>query len=56
MSNQAEGEQQYVQQVLDLTEQFAQIADVPVVADLAESGALGICGPRGVEMVSPVAS
>ncbi|KUI39022.1 FtsK/SpoIIIE domain-containing protein [Mycobacterium sp. GA-2829] len=35
-------------QLKDLQSRFSTIEDVPIVADLRESGALGICGPRGV--------
>jgi S-DNA-T family DNA segregation ATPase FtsK/SpoIIIE len=41
-------EPQYMKQLADLREEFAQISDVPIVADLRECGALGICGPRGL--------
>jgi S-DNA-T family DNA segregation ATPase FtsK/SpoIIIE len=43
-----DAEPKYLQQLTALREQFAQIDDVPVVADLRECGALGVCGPRGV--------
>lgn len=39
---------QYIKQLTELRDQFAQISDVPVVAELRECGALGVCGPRGV--------
>ncbi len=35
-------------QLRELQREFATVKDVPIVADLRESGALGICGPRGV--------
>ncbi|KUI25567.1 cell division protein FtsK [Mycobacterium sp. IS-1742] len=35
-------------QLKDLAARFGTVEDVPIVADLRESGALGICGPRGV--------
>ena len=38
----------YVQQLDELTSEFALVDDVPIIADLRESGALGVCGPRGV--------
>jgi S-DNA-T family DNA segregation ATPase FtsK/SpoIIIE len=41
-------EAKYVQQVDDLKDEFAKVADVPIIGDLRESGALGVCGPRGV--------
>ena len=41
-------EVKYVAQLDDLQNEFEQVAGVPIVADLRESGALGICGPRGV--------
>ncbi|MBS9535889.1 cell division protein FtsK [Mycobacterium sp. M1] len=43
-----DAEAAYVAQLHDLQEQFADVTDVPIVADLRESGALGICGPRSV--------
>lgn len=41
----AEGE--YVRQLTQLRDDFADVSDVPVVIDFSESGALGVCGPRG---------
>ncbi|BCI50923.1 cell division protein FtsK [Mycolicibacterium litorale] len=41
-------EAEYVGQLRDLQEQFATVKDVPIVADLRASGALGVCGPRGL--------
>lgn len=41
-------EVKYVEQLNDLRDEFAKVTDVPIVADLRASGALGICGPRGV--------
>jgi DNA segregation ATPase FtsK/SpoIIIE, S-DNA-T family len=35
-------------QLAELREEFAQVKEVPIVADLVECGALGICGPRGL--------
>jgi S-DNA-T family DNA segregation ATPase FtsK/SpoIIIE len=39
---------QYIKQLTELRDEFAEISDVPVVADLRECGALGVCGPRGI--------
>lgn len=44
----AAAEAKYVQQIEDLTNEFAKVTDVPIVGDLRESGALGVCGPRSV--------
>jgi DNA segregation ATPase FtsK/SpoIIIE, S-DNA-T family len=41
-------EAKYAGQLDDLSGEFARVTDVPIIADLRESGALGICGPRGV--------
>ncbi|WP_019973408.1 FtsK/SpoIIIE domain-containing protein [Mycobacterium sp. 141] len=38
----------YREQLTSLKEEFAQVKDVPIVADLTECGALGVCGPRGL--------
>ncbi|MDT5101315.1 MAG: segregation ATPase FtsK/SpoIIIE, family [Mycobacterium sp.] len=43
-----EAEPEYIQQARELREQFLQISEVPIVADLRECGALGVCGPRGL--------
>lgn len=43
-----DAEPQYVKQLAELSEEFAQISDVPLVADLRVCGSLGVCGPRGV--------
>jgi DNA segregation ATPase FtsK/SpoIIIE, S-DNA-T family len=48
VSGDNDAEPAYLKQLVDLRDEFAQIADVPVVADLRECGALGVCGPRGV--------
>ncbi|MGH3677201.1 MAG: FtsK/SpoIIIE domain-containing protein [Mycobacterium sp.] len=48
ISDDPEAETQYAQQALELREEFAQISEVPIVADLRECGALGVCGPRGL--------
>ncbi|MGV0715836.1 FtsK/SpoIIIE domain-containing protein [Mycolicibacterium sp. XJ662] len=48
LSDTENAEIKYVEQLKDLQAQFATVKDVPVVASLPESGALGICGPRGV--------
>jgi S-DNA-T family DNA segregation ATPase FtsK/SpoIIIE len=39
---------EYTGQLKDLQSRFSTVEDVPIVANLRESGALGICGPRGV--------
>lgn len=41
-------EVKYAEQLKDLQSRFSTVEDVPIVANLRESGALGICGPRGV--------
>ena len=41
-------EPRYWGQLVDLQTTFSVIADVPIVGDLRSSGALGICGPRGL--------
>ena len=38
----------HADQLSELQREFATVKDVPIVADLSESGALGLCGPRGV--------
>lgn len=43
-----DAEPKYLLQLQELRDQFAQISDVPVVADLRECGAFGVCGPRGL--------
>jgi S-DNA-T family DNA segregation ATPase FtsK/SpoIIIE len=48
LSRDNDAEPKYIKQLSDLREEFAQITDVPVVADLRETGALGVCGPRGI--------
>lgn len=48
MSRDNDAEPKYLQQLVELRDQFAQVSDVPVVADLRECGAFGVCGPRGV--------
>lgn len=48
MSRDNDAEPKYLQQLVALRDEFAQISDVPVVADLRECGAFGVCGPRGV--------
>lgn len=42
------GEPEQVKQLTELRDEFHEIRDVPVVADLRDCGALGICGPRGL--------
>lgn len=48
LSDNDSAEVKYVEQLKELQAQFSTVDDVPIVADLRESGALGICGPRGV--------
>ncbi|WP_102144549.1 FtsK/SpoIIIE domain-containing protein [Mycobacterium hubeiense] len=48
LSDSENTEVKYVQQLKELRAEFATVTDVPILADLRESGALGICGPRGV--------
>jgi S-DNA-T family DNA segregation ATPase FtsK/SpoIIIE len=48
LSGDSDAEPTYLKQLIDLRDEFTQITDVPVVADLRECGALGVCGPRGV--------
>lgn len=43
-----DAEPKYLQQLVELRDQFAQVSDVPIVADLRECGAFGVCGPRGI--------
>lgn len=42
------GEPEQIKQLGELRDEFTDIRDVPVVADLRECGALGVCGPRGL--------
>ncbi|SHU17615.1 DNA translocase FtsK [Mycobacteroides abscessus subsp. abscessus] len=48
LPDQREADPQYGAQLIQLRDDFANVSDVPVVADLRECGALGICGPKGV--------
>lgn len=48
LSDTDSAEVKYVDQLRDLQREFANVTEVPIVADLRESGALGICGPRSV--------
>ncbi|BBZ35914.1 FtsK/SpoIIIE domain-containing protein [Mycolicibacterium confluentis] len=48
VSDTESAEVKYVQQLHDLQQEFAEVTDVPIIADLRECGALGICGPRSV--------
>ncbi|ART68263.1 cell division protein FtsK [Mycobacterium dioxanotrophicus] len=48
LSDTENAEVKYAGQLAELRDEFATVTDVPIVADLRESGALGICGPRGV--------
>ena len=48
MQNSREAEPQHIKQLTDLCDEFAQVSEVPIVADLRECGALGVCGPRGL--------
>lgn len=43
-----DAESKYLLQLQELREQFAEVSDVPVIADLRECGAFGVCGPRGI--------
>lgn len=43
-----EAEPEQAQQLSELCDEFAHISDVPIVANLRECGALGVCGPRGL--------
>ncbi|SBS75487.1 FtsK/SpoIIIE family protein [uncultured Mycobacterium sp.] len=43
-----DGDAQYATQLTQLRDEFALISEVPIVADLRECGALGVCGPRGL--------
>jgi S-DNA-T family DNA segregation ATPase FtsK/SpoIIIE len=48
LSDTESAEAEHTAQLKDLRRQFSTVEDVPIVADLRESGALGVCGPRGV--------
>ena len=48
LSQDNDAEPKYLQQLVELRDGFAEVSDVPVVADLRECGALGVCGPRGI--------
>ncbi|OBB77394.1 FtsK/SpoIIIE domain-containing protein [Mycobacterium sp. 852014-52144_SCH5372336] len=48
LSRDNDAEPKYLQQLVQLRDEFAQVSDVPLVADLRESGAFGVCGPRGI--------
>ncbi|WP_396910875.1 FtsK/SpoIIIE domain-containing protein [Mycolicibacterium sp.] len=48
LSDNENAEVRYIDQLNEFQAEFALVTDVPIVADLRESGALGICGPRGV--------
>ncbi|OBF48763.1 FtsK/SpoIIIE domain-containing protein [Mycolicibacterium monacense] len=48
LSDNDSAEIEYTAQLNDLQSRFSTVDDVPIVANLRESGALGICGPRGV--------
>jgi S-DNA-T family DNA segregation ATPase FtsK/SpoIIIE len=48
LSDNDNAEVKYAGQLNELRDDFAEVTDVPIVADIRESGALGICGPRGV--------
>lgn len=48
MSRDNDTEPKYQQQLMELRDEFAEVSDVPVVADLRECGAFGVCGPRSV--------
>ncbi len=48
LSDTENAEAVHIARLHDLVSEFANVTDVPIVADLLESGALGICGPRGM--------
>ncbi|MBN3458847.1 cell division protein FtsK [Mycobacterium sp. DSM 3803] len=48
MSRDNDAEPKYLQQLVELRDEFANVTDVPLVADLRECGAFGVCGPRGI--------
>ncbi|BBZ62579.1 FtsK/SpoIIIE domain-containing protein [Mycolicibacterium monacense] len=48
LSDNDSAEIEHTAQLNDLQSRFSTVEDVPIVANLRESGALGICGPRGV--------
>lgn len=48
LSSPENAEATYAQQLTDVQQEFAHVTEVPIVADLPECGALGVCGPRGV--------
>ncbi|GAY17819.1 FtsK/SpoIIIE domain-containing protein [Mycobacterium sp. shizuoka-1] len=43
-----DGDAHYAAQLNELRDEFALVSEVPIVADLRECGALGLCGPRGL--------
>ncbi len=47
-NDEPDAEPGYREQLAALKEEFDQVKDVPIVADLTKCGALGICGPRGL--------
>lgn len=48
LSDNENTEAKYLEQLKEFQREFEMVTDVPIIADLRESGALGICGPRGV--------
>ena len=48
MPSDNDADPKYLAQLSDLRDEFAVVRDVPLVADLRECGALGVCGPRPV--------
>ncbi|MCG7592735.1 FtsK/SpoIIIE domain-containing protein [Mycobacterium sp. PSTR-4-N] len=48
MPSDNEADPKYLAQLSELRDEFAVVRDVPLVADLRECGALGVCGPRAV--------
>ena len=48
MPSDNDADPKYLAQLSDLRDEFAVVRDVPLVADLRECGALGVCGPRAV--------
>ena len=48
LANGRDAEPQHIKQLIELCDEFAQVNEVPIVADLRECGSLGVCGPRGL--------
>ncbi|PQE00378.1 cell division protein FtsK [Mycobacterium sp. EPG1] len=43
-----DSEPNYIAQLTELCDEFSMLSDAPVVANLRECGAIGVCGPRGL--------